>query len=255
MELTADFHTHTRYSDGSCTVDELVARAKELNLRAIGLTDHGFSHFFGLRRQKREAYLREIQSAERKYGLKVYAGIEANLVGEGLCDLKESDYADFELFLCGAHLFSRRESLGGFCKAWRGALARSLSRTPSASLVKEQTNAYIRAVERHPIDVLTHVNFRCFSDAVEVAKCCRDFGTYLELNGKKSHFSDEELGKVACTGVRFLLNSDAHSPDRLGDVEIALQQVKRVGIDRTLIDNIDGRMPHFRFAEYKKRYL
>lgn len=53
MILTADYHTHTPYSHGKGTVEENAARAKELGLKQIGITDHGFSHIaFGLRRKE-----------------------------------------------------------------------------------------------------------------------------------------------------------------------------------------------------------
>ena len=111
--------------------------------------------------------------------------------------------------------------------------------------------AYINCIEKNPVDILTHLNFQCYSDVVEVAKCCRDYGTYLEISSKKQHLTDEELDKVANTGVRFVINSDAHSVDRIGDTALAEEQIGRVGIPLTQIDNIDGRLPSFRFAEFK----
>lgn len=35
-----DLHTHTTYSDGSCTVSELLQKAEELKLECISITDH-----------------------------------------------------------------------------------------------------------------------------------------------------------------------------------------------------------------------
>ena len=87
------------------------------------------------------------------------------------------------------------------------------------------------------------------------AKAARDYGTYIELNSKKKHLSDEELERVRDTGVRFLVNSDAHSVDRIGDTALVDEQLERVKIPRDRIDNIDGRLPNFRFREYKERNL
>ena len=42
--LTADFHTHTLYSDGVGTITQNVEKAVELGLKTIGITDHGFFH-------------------------------------------------------------------------------------------------------------------------------------------------------------------------------------------------------------------
>ena len=90
---------------------------------------------------------------------------------------------------------------------------------------------------------------------MEVAKCCRDYGTYLELSSKKEHLSDEELAKVADTGVRFVINSDAHSIDRIGEVTLAEEQIARVGIPHERIDNIDGKLPSFRLAAWREAHL
>lgn len=257
MELTADYHTHTKFSDAHCTALDNARRAKELGLKEIAITDHGFTHVvFGLKRKEKAQYIKEIEQARRETGVSVLVGIEGNILGrEGGSDLKEEDLADFDLYLAGFHVFSHHESFRDFCNAWRAYIGYGLHIKPSAALQKDQTLAYVRAVERNPIDILTHVNFQCRADAVEVAKCCRDYGTYLELSGKKPHFTDDELDKIVQTGVRFVVDSDAHSPERIGDVALAMAQIKRVGVPLCRIDNLSGRLPAFRFAAYKKEHL
>ena len=70
MLLTGDYHTHTVYSDGKNTLAENFRRAKEVGLREIGCTEHGFSHvFFGLRRKKLPQYIRELREAEAETGV------------------------------------------------------------------------------------------------------------------------------------------------------------------------------------------
>lgn len=254
MQLTADYHTHTVYSHGKGTVADNAMRAKQIGLKEIGITDHGFSHLaFAMKRKDIPALVRDCKAAEALTGVRVLAGLENNIRGNsGLCDFTEKDFESFDLFLAGIHVHvkyehSRDKKLG------IGSLMRTKLRIkPSASLVKYTTEAYINAVKKNPIDIITHLNFRCFSDAVEVAKCCRDYGTYLEISSKKSHLTDEELVKVAQTGVRFVIDSDAHAIDRVGDTARAESQILRTGIPLSQIDNIEGRTPVFRFAEYKK---
>ena len=89
----------------------------------------------------------------------------------------------------------------------------------------------------------------------EVAKAARDYGTYIELNAKKRHLSDEDLARVRDTGVRFIIDSDAHSVDRIGDTALVDEMLKRVDIPKDRIDNIDGKFPKFRFREYKEKKL
>lgn len=61
------------------------------------------------------------------------------------------------------------------------------------------------------------------------------------------------MDMVDKTSVRFIINSDAHSMDRVGDYLLAEEQLKRLNFPLDRIDNIDGRLPNFRLAEYKKR--
>lgn len=255
MILTADYHTHTKYSDGNHTVLENVMHAKELGLKEIALTEHGLSHvIFGLRRREIPNYIRDIREAEQATGMRALVGLESNIRGgSGLCDLKEKDYENFDIYLAGIHVVIHYDKLRDTKLGWGSWMRTRLKIKPSKKLVKYTTQAYINAVKNHPIDVITHLNYLCFADAVEVAKCCRDYGTYLEISSKKQHLTDEELAAVAATGVRFVINSDAHWKERVGDATLAEEQIVRVGIPLEQIDNIDGKLPNFRFAEFKKR--
>ena len=80
MILTADYHTHTPYSHGKGTVEENAARAKELGLKQIGITDHGFSHLaFGLKRKKVPDLIADCKRASEKLGIDVLVGMESNI--------------------------------------------------------------------------------------------------------------------------------------------------------------------------------
>ncbi len=254
MKLTADYHTHTPYSHGKNTVMENAVRAKELGLSAVAITDHGFSHVvFGVKRKEVPSLVRDCREAEKETGIKVLVGMECNLRGiSGLTDFTEEDYSVFDIFLMGVHVMAKYETFADRKIGWRGWWDTQLHIKPSQKLIRYTTQAYIKCIEKNPIDILTHLNFQCFADAVEVAKCCRDYGTYLEISSKKQHLTDEELDKVVQTGVRFVINSDAHSVDRIGDTLLAEEQIRRVGVPLDLIDNIDGRLPSFRFAAFKE---
>lgn len=257
MILTADYHTHTPYSHGKNTVEENAEAAKAKGLKQIGITDHGFSHiFFGLRRKKVPALIADCRAAEEKTGVKVLVGMEANIRGiGGLTDITPEDYDNFDLFIAGKHVMISYASFRDFRRYFWGNLIEDKlkkGKNPPAKLVEYNTKAYIAAIKNNPVDIISHLGYLCPCNAEEVAKCARDYGTYIELNSKKSHLSDEELLKVYDTGVRFVLDSDAHSASRVGDFALAAEQIRRVGISTDRIDNINGRLPSFRFAEFKK---
>lgn len=257
MILTGDYHTHTPYSHGKQTVAENAEQAKKLGLRQIGVSDHGFAHItYGIRRRQVAAYRAECVAAAKSLGIDVLVGIEANICGtDGQVDMRPSDYENFDIFLCGKHVFVRYANWRDLFGYGFGNLGQGKARnTPSERLRARNTAAYIAAIKKNPIDAITHLGYCCPANVLEVAKCAADYGTYIELNSKKQHLTDEELSEiVAKTSARFIVDSDAHSAERVGDKVSVEAQLSRVGFPTERIDNADGRYPRFRFAEYKKK--
>ncbi len=254
-----DYHTHTTYSHGKGSVADNARAALRAGLKGIAITDHGFNHpAFGMRRKKLDQMRYDCDKACKDLGVSVLLGVEANIIGtDGKTDVKPSDYEKLDIFLAGIHRFVILDNFKDYFGFFAANLIdSSLKINPSVALKKRTTNAYIKAIQKNPLDVLTHLNFCCFSDSLQVARCLEDYGTYLEINTKKVHLSDEEWQNIADkTNVRFIIDSDAHSPLRVGDTELAEQLLKRVHIPENRIDNINGRTPDFRFARYKKEKL
>ncbi|MBE7086945.1 MAG: PHP domain-containing protein [Clostridiales bacterium] len=255
MKLTADFHTHTKYSHGKGTVLQNATAAKERGLTQIGITDHGFAHpAFGLNKRKLKPLRIDCDRATEETGVKVLMGIESNIIGtDGTTDLKPKYYDDFDIFLAGIHKCVLYKFKSVFTLGTPDLMYSifKAKKVPN-SLRRTNTKTFINVIKNNPVDIITHLNFCCYADAVEVAKAARDYGTYIELNSKKVHLSDEELYAVANTGVNFVIDSDAHSPNRVGEISLIEETLTRVGIDRSRIMNVDGKMPTFRFKAFKE---
>lgn len=258
MQLTADFHTHTTYSHGKGNVMENAQVAKEKGLKMVGITDHGFAHsIFGLSKRKIPNLIQDCSNATQKTGVKVLVGIESNVTSlSGEVDLKSELYDNFDIFLAGIHklIFFK------FGSYFRFGIPNLLNTTlncknASKGLVKRTTKAMIEVIKKNPVDVITHLNFCSFLDPVEVAKVASDYGTYIELNAKKVHLSDEDLFRVYNTGARFIIDSDAHTPDRVGEISLIENTLKRINFPIDRIDNIDGKLPDFRFKAFKEKSL
>jgi putative hydrolase len=254
MILTADYHTHTKYSHGKGTVLENALSAKELGLKEIAITDHGFSHpAFGLRKRKLPSLIEDCRLATEETGVKTLVGVESNLISDkGKTDLPVKLYDKFDIFLMGIHKFVTYTPPTFFKLFVPNQFCSMLKKEPSKRLIAENTKAVINAIKNNPIDILTHLNFVSYTDAVEVAKCASDYGTYIELNSKKQHLSDEEIFKVVQTGVNFVIDSDAHSPSRVGEISLVANMLARVEVPLDRIFNIDGKTPDFRFKRFKE---
>lgn len=259
MILTGDYHTHTIYSHGKGTVLDNALSAKEKGLKEIGITDHGFSHpAFGLTKRKLFALGKDCFKAQKQTGVKVYRGIESNILGvDGTVDLKPEFYDSFDIFLAGLHKFVLFKVGTFFSVSLPDIVNTKLKKKEvSKALKARNTKMYVNVVKNNPVDVITHLNYYAYADAVEVAKVCEDYGTYIELNSKKVHLSDEELSSVvAKTNVKFVIDSDAHSTDRVGEISLVNELLKRVNVPLERIANINGKTPDFRFRAFKEKSL
>lgn len=252
-----DFHTHTKYSHGKGTIIENAIAAKEKNLCGIAITDHGAGHpIFGVTSRELDKMKRECVVAQEQTGVEVLLGVEANILGiSGKIDVKEKDFSKIDCLLAGAHRFILYDGL----KEWINLGAKNMftqmkkSKIPSQKLYKRNTEVYLNIIKNNPIDILTHLNYGIFADPLEVAKCCEDYGTYLEISTKKVHLSDEDWQNIIDkTNVNFVINSDAHSTDRIGDTALAEELLQRVTFPLNRIKNINGKPEFLRFGEFKK---
>ena len=110
---------------------------------------------------------------------------------------------------------------------------------PSKQLIENNTAIYLRAFEKNKIDVITHLNYGMKVDTMEVARAAKQVGTFIELNGKRILFTDDEIVKMAEEGVKFILNSDAHAPNAVGECNRATNLIRRLEIPLDRVVNIN----------------
>lgn len=256
MILTADFHTHTKFSHGKGTILENALSAKAKGVSTIAITDHGYGHtVYGIK-HSRVPYMKNLcVEVEKQTGVRVLFGVEANILGiSGKTDMRQDDIEYMDLYLAGVHKMITYETLSEWVKLFGANAIARRKNNPSPQLIKRNTEIYINTIKNNPIDILVHPNYCIFADAVEVAKCCRDYGTYFEIDARKTHLTDEEWSLVAKTGVKFVVDSDAHHPGNIGNITGVEQLIKRTGISESQIVNINGKYPqYFRFSEFKKK--
>lgn len=250
MILLGDYHTHTTYSrhgHGKGSVLENASVAASKGLKQIAITDHGFNHpYFGLRRKDLEPLKEDIFNAREVTGVDILLGVEANLTSfNGDVDLTEEDLQDFDIVLMGHHKFvvGNRKYLDTIALQCTNGIAKIF--TPSKERISKNTTAFLKAIDKYPIDIITHLNYGAPTDTLAVARTAREKGVYIELNGKRINFTDEEIITMAEEGVKFIVDSDAHSPDRVGECNMAMNLIYRLGIPASLIVNMD-KLPKFK---------
>lgn len=200
-----DLHIHSEYSDGSASIDSIVKKAKEADLKAIAIVDHSIEHPLGLTRSKAKKRHHEIQQASSKYDIKVIEGIECGIQAEGRIIMPEFD---FELVLASIH---------------------------DQVSMDEYYRRIKLCLENNNIDVLAHFHSTIF-DAYdgrdeekdeEILDLLVDNNVCLELNTAHEAPPLSVLEKCSDRKIRYSVGSDSHSLRRIADVAWGFRMAKK----------------------------
>ena len=238
MVLLGDYHTHTTFSHGKGSVLDNAVVAKEKGLKQIAITDHGFSHImYGLKPYKMDNLRQEIEEAKQKTGIDILLGIEANFISlDGSIDLTQEEIKMFDIILAGFHYAaspkSTKDTFDFFIPNYSPF-------KPSKARLAKNTEAIMRALDKYPIDVVTHPGYAMPVDFERLANHCKQTNTYFEMNGKRINFSDDILLKMQDIGTKFIINSDAHKPDNVGECNQAMNMVTKLNINQDLLVNVN----------------
>jgi len=234
MKVIYDLHTHTIFSHGSGTIEDNVKVAKEKGLTKIAITDHGFEHgSFAVKRKNLPFMKSECQRLSKKYDIEVLLGVEANLLNySGEIDIKEEDKKYLDIIIMGYHKLLKPK--------WKQFWFMITSKIfKGKSQIEKITNAYIRAINKYHIKILTHLNYGVKVDIQKLAPVCLEKGVLIELNGKRINFNKEEIDFMKKINSKFILSSDAHSPQNVGETNLGLNFIVLNKIDAKNVVNLE----------------
>lgn len=239
--ISGDYHTHTIYSHGKGTIEQNVQEAIKHGLKAIAITDHGFGQpFAGITPKKFEIMKQEVAELRKKYPqIKILLGVEANIIRrDGTIDLTQEQEKEMDIVLAGYHLSATQRRLIPLLNL---ALPAVLSKAGiyTKGQVKRNTKMFIQTIKNRKIDVITHPGYMLPVDYTELGKVCAEVGTYIEISSRHVVPDEKGLKELIDTGVKFIINSDAHELYQIGHVNYALRLVEQYHIEDRVV-NLDS---------------
>jgi putative hydrolase len=201
-----DFHTHTFHSDGVLSPVELIHRAFIQGYTAIGITDHVAT---GSLKRIIEEVGEDCQLARKNWNIIAIPGVElTHLPPPAISDTAQ-----------------KARELGAWIVIVHGET--------TAEPVPAGTN--LAAVRSPFVDILAHPGL-VTPDVIEIA---RENNVFLELSSRRGHSATNPHVASASsnTGVRLLVNSDAHTEDDLLSKDRTVEILDQAGVapDRHLL--------------------
>ncbi len=223
-DIRGDLHCHTKATDGSHTIDELVAAAEKRGYEYVVVTDHSLSARIagGLSADELAAHVGKIRAVQKNYPrIAVLAGSECDILADGSMDYADGVLARLDLVIGGVHSRfkqPRREMTKRICRALAN---------PYVSVLAHPTGRLIG--EREPYDV----------DLDEVLRTAKRHGKAIEINSYPARLdlNDVHARRARDLGVLIAVNTDAHVLDHLATIELGVATARRAWVEKSDVVN------------------
>lgn len=202
--LRGDCHTHSDWSDGGSSIEEMAEAARALGHEYLVITDHSprLTVANGLSADRLRRQLDVVaECRERLAPLRILTGIEVDITDDGALDQDPDLLERLDVVVASVH---------------------STLRMPSV----EMTERMLTAVANPRVNVLGHCTGRLVTgrgrpesqfDARAVFEACREFDVAVEINSRPERLDPPRrlLRLAQEAGCRFAVDTDAHAPGQL----------------------------------------
>jgi len=235
MQILADYHTHTKYSHGKGTIEENVLEAISKGIKTIGISDHGYKHLsYGIKLNDIYKMREEIDKLNEKYSnIEILLGMECNILDcHGNIDIHDKIIENCDYIMAGYHFASTPTSLKSMLNHCNNYMIKN------EKSKEYNTKALINAMRNNDIFIITHPGDKGEVYIEEVAKIAKSTDTRLEINSSHGFLNSNQLDKIKSIGNKFIIGSDAHIPQNVGNFDLAMKIIKQSKVELSLIENI-----------------
>ena len=227
-DIRGDLHSHTTWSDGRASAEEMGRAAMERGYAYLAICDHtpAVGAVRGLTGDDVRRQAEEIAAANEVLApFRVLRGIECDILPDGRLDLPDDVLSELDWVQASVH---------GGQRMPRAEMTRRVVealRNPSVRCLSHPKGRYINRRPENALDL----------DAVFEVALEQDVA--LEVNGlpDRLDLSGEHVREALRAGVKIVCSTDAHSVRGLGNMQFAVATARRGGA--TAADVLNTREP------------
>jgi DNA polymerase (family X) len=210
-DIKGDLHSHTTYSDGRDSLEQMALAARERGYGYLAVTDHPRGAFA-------EQDLEIDALNERLKPFTLLKGIEVNIRIDGSLSLPDEVLAERDWVIASLH----------------------------AAFDRNPTERVLAAMDNPHVDMIGHltarkINIRNPADVkVErVVEKAVETGTFLEINSQPNRLDlrDTHARLAGEAGVKVAVNTDAHQLSALQHIEMGVAQARRAWLTKEQVLN------------------
>lgn len=223
-DIRGDLHVHSKYSDGSATLEEIAEWGKKMGYEYIAVCDHsqGAKYAGGLDLDKIKRKMDEIRRInDKKRGCYLIMGAEVDILPDGSLDYPDEILKEIDFVVASIHTGFKKDNTQRILKALDNPYVHGLSH-PTGRLLGQR--------EGYPLDV----------DAVIEKAAERN--KLLEINAyyERLDLYDVYLRKAKEKGVKFHIGTDAHHVGQLWMIKLGVGMARRGWLEKKDVINTMG---------------
>ncbi|MDP3698233.1 MAG: DNA polymerase/3'-5' exonuclease PolX [Nanoarchaeota archaeon] len=212
-DIKGVFHNHTIWSDGNNTLLEMAQKAEELKLKFISFNDH-FGHIGitnPLTEKRLGKYLQEIDKVQKKVGIKIFSGVEIDILKDGKLPLSPAKLRDLDVVVASVHV------------------AITMKEKEMTKRVCDALNNYPVNILGHPLDRLLQEREALALNLDKVFETAQKNNAFMEINSspKRMDLPGELVKSGVDAGCKFALSTDAHDVSHLAFYPLGVNMARR----------------------------
>ena len=210
-DVKGDLHSHTTYSDGRDSLEQMVLAARARGYKYYAVTDHP-------RGTLAEQDLEIDALNERLKPFRILKGIEVNIRIDGSLSLPDEVLAKRDWVMASLH----------------------------AAFDRNATERVLTAMENPHVDCIGHLTARKINirpaaniDIERVVAKALETGTFFEINAQPNRLDlrDTQARLAGEAGVKIAVNTDAHQLGALQHMEMGVAQARRAWLTKDQVLN------------------
>jgi DNA polymerase (family X) len=213
-DLQGDVHMHTIETDGRNTIVEMAEAARERGYKYMAITDHSKNLAFanGLDDARAVEHIARIRATGQKIeGIRVFAGIEVDILGDGLLDLSDSVLEQMDLVIASVHSHFNQSA-----EEMTSRLLKAIE-NPNVSIIGHPTGRILLRRDAYPYDM----------DAVLEAAARNKVAMELNAYPDRLDLCDRHLRMAKQRGVKIVINTDSHHTTHMEKIRYGVLQARR----------------------------
>ncbi len=218
-------HSHSVYSDGKNTIEEMAKACIEMGLEYMVISDHSQSAFYanGLSPEDIHRQSEEIDKLnEALTPFRIFKSIESDILTDGSLDYEDKILDQLDIVIISIHSGLSMDSATATKR-----LIRAIEH-PSTNILGHMTGRLLLRREGYPVEI------------EEVAEACLKNNVAIELNANPRRLDVDAyyMPFLLSMGIKTSINPDAHSTEGIGDIKWGVVSAQKGGVQAS--DNISS---------------